>query len=259
MSSAYPKIDFYDISCTTTSESWSPYTARIWLALRLLEIPSERHLMPMCRINDTLADAGVFRPLAGRHTLPAITLDQKEWVTDSAAIASTLQKLYLEHGGQLSHSLFPDAASKDLAEKANQAMSTSLAAGDRWKSVVPSVYYILEPESQEFFIETRTSSWKKSPLDILATEAKQNAERDGGIEQVYAKAMLPFVELYATKDKSGTWLGGERPIYADLITLAALQWYKCANTDAFHKALEINGGALQKAWTAGQELLFQQS
>ncbi|CDR98809.1 uncharacterized protein SPSC_06231 [Sporisorium scitamineum] len=258
MTTAYPKIDFYDISCQVTSQPWSPYTARTYLALRLLEIPFERHMLPMARIHDTLAAAGVIRVLSGRHLLPAITLNGKEWVTDSSDIADTLQKLYLEHGGQLSHSLFPDAASKDLAEKAKQALSTSLSAGERWRSIVPAVYYILDPESQEFFIRTRTESWKKSPLEILDTDAKVNAERDGGIDQVYAKAMQPFVELYANKEKQGTWLGGERPIYADIMSLALLQWFKCANTDAFHKGLEINGGALQKAWIAGQEL-FQES
>ncbi|SJX62491.1 uncharacterized protein SRS1_13339 [Sporisorium reilianum f. sp. reilianum] len=258
MTTAYPQIEFYDISCTVTSEPWSPFTARTYLALRLLEIPFQRHMLPMARINATLTEAGVVRTRKGRHTLPAITLNTSEWVTDSADIAETLQKLYLDQGGELSHSLFPDAASKELAGKADEAFSTALDAGQRWRSIVPSVYYILEPESQAFFLESRTVSWKKSPLDILDTDAKSNAERDGGVDHVYAKAMQPFVELYASKDKQGTWLGGERPIYADLISLALLQWFKCANTEAFHKGLEINGGALQKAWLAGQAL-FQES
>lgn len=259
MSSAYPKIDFYDISCTVTSQPWSPFTSRTYLALRLLEIPFERHLLSMARIHPTLTEAGVVATGSlGRHVLPAITLNAKDWVTDSDNIAETLQKLYLEHGGALAHSLFPDEAARDLVKKADRAFSACLGEGERWRSIVPAVYYILEPESQEFFVETRTESWKKSPLEILDTDAKSNAQRDGGVDQVYAKAMLPFVELYASKEKQGTWLGGDRPVYADLMALGLLQWFKCANKDAFEKGLEINGGALQKAWIAGQAL-FQES
>lgn len=29
-------------------------------------------------------------------------------------------------------------------------------------------------------------------------------------------------------------------IYAELIVLALLQWFKCANTDAFERALKLN-------------------
>ena len=53
------------------------------------------------------------------------------------------------------------------------------------------------------------------------------------------------------------WLAGDRPVYADLIVLAALQWYKCSNGNAFAEALNQVGGPLQKAWTAGQQLFKQ--
>lgn len=255
MTAAYPKIDFYDISCTRTAEPWSPFTARTYLALRLLEIPFERHMVPMARIVSTLNNLGVVRKGEGRHTLPAITISSTEWVTDSTDIAESLQKLYLKHGGELSHSLFPNAASREYVEKVRQAFKDGLYKEERWRSIVPAVWYILEPESQEFFTETRTKDWGKAPLEILATDAKQNEEKAGGVVKVYAGAMQPFVQLYESKSvKEGVWLGGERPIYADLMMLALLQWFKCANTDAFQKGLELNGGTLEKAWNAGQAL-----
>ena len=212
-------------------------------------------MVAMARIVPTLDAAGVHRKREGRHTLPAITISSSEWVTDSDDIAESLQKLYLEHGGQLSHSLFPNAASREYIEKVRQCFKTGLYTQERWRSIIPAVYYILEPESQEFFTATRTEDWGKAPLDILATDAKQNEERDGGVDEVYARVMEPFLQLYENKEvKQGFWLGGERPVYADLMVLALFQWFKCANTDAFHQGLKLNGGALEKAWNAGQAL-----
>ena len=254
----YPQITFYDISCTVTSEPWSPYTARTYLALRLLGIPFERHMLPMARIHPTLSAAGVTRALAGRHTLPALTVssgNDKQWVTESDDIAAYLQKLYLENGGSLATSLFPDASAKELVEKVRDFFKSGLYQGDRWKSIVPPVYKILEPESQQFFLETRTESWGKSPKDILATDAVANEERDGGVDKLYAKVLQPFSELYAAKEKGeGVWLGGERAVYPDLMTLELLQWMKCANGDAFERGLKLVGGTLEQAWIAGQTL-----
>lgn len=258
MTTTYPSITLYDISCETTSESWSPFTARTYLALRLLGIPFERKMVPMARIVSTLDGLGVKRTREGRHTLPAITITSpsgEQWVTDSTDIAEALQKLYLEHGGDLSTSLFPDPASRDVIDDYRPCVKRGMYSEERWRSIVPAVINILEPESQEFFDRTRTEDWGKSPYEILKTDAKQNEEREGGVEKLYANCMLPFAELYEHKqEKEGLWLGGERPVYADLMVLALLQWYKCANTEAFEKGLQINGGTLQKAWIAGQDL-----
>ncbi|SPO27107.1 uncharacterized protein UTRI_10568_B [Ustilago trichophora] len=261
--SSYPQIEFYDIACTVTSEPWSPYTARTFLSLRLLDIPFERQKLPMAKIDATLLAAGVEHPAgADRHLLPAITVSPsstggaKEWILGSDEIAAYLQKLYLEHGGELSKSLFPDAASKELVEKVRGCFKSSLYAEDRWQNIIPFIYMILDPESQEYFHRTRTEQWGKSPKEVIATDAKKNEERDGGNDKLYALAMQPFGELYDNKDrKEGVWLGGERAIYADLMVIALLQWYKYAKGDAFESGLKQVGGGLEKAWNAGQALL----
>lgn len=116
-----PEIEFYDISCTITKEPWAPYTARTYLA--------------MSEIHPTLTAAGV-TPKGKRHLLPAITLSpsssqEKEWVTDSDAIASRLQSLYVSNGGSVSTSLFPNAAAEELAKRADAALETSLDTESR--------------------------------------------------------------------------------------------------------------------------------
>ncbi|SPO27451.1 uncharacterized protein UTRI_10568 [Ustilago trichophora] len=260
--SSYPRIEFYDISCTVTSEPWSPFTARTFLALRLLDIPFEQQKLPMAKIDATLLAAGVERPAeADRHLLPAITVSpsstgaDKEWILGSDEIAAFLRKLFLQHGGELSKSLFPDASSEELVKKVRGCFGSSLYAEDRWKNIIPIVYKILDPESQEFFHRTRTEQWGKSPKEIIDTDAKKNEERDGGNDKLYALVMQPFGELYDNKDnKQGVWLGGERAIYADLMVIALLQWFKCANRDAFEGGLKQVGGGLEKAWNAGQAL-----
>lgn len=262
--SGYPKIEFYDIGCTTTKEPWSPFTARTYLSLRILGIPFEHRYVPMARIGPTLSAVGLPKPEHGRYTLPAITLTpsrsggEKEWVTESETIAALLQQLYLDNCGDLSRSLYPNEESKKLASGLKEQFTASLYTGDhRWKSIVPRVYHILDAESQEFFHETRVGDWGKSPKEILETDAKQNAERDGGEDKVYAKAMEPFGKLYENKEKEGLWLGGENPIYADVKVLAVLQWFKCANGDAFESGLKQVGGTLEKAWRAGQTYFRQ--
>ncbi|GAC93073.1 hypothetical protein PHSY_000634 [Pseudozyma hubeiensis SY62] len=259
MTSDYPQIDFYDISCLTTEESWSPFTARTYVALRLLDIPFQRHLVPMARINSTLTSLGAPPPKSERHTLPAITITssgKKEWITDSSDIAEKLQDLYLSSNHPLSTSLFPDPHSRSCVELVRECFKSSLYTADhRWKSVNPAIYKILEPESSEYYITDRTVQWGKHPQEILDTDAAANEARDGGVNQVYAKIIQPFAQLYDDKEKEGVWLGGERPIYADVMTLALLQWLKCANQDAFEQGLSINGGVLQKAWMEGQPLL----
>ncbi|KAF6767599.1 Glutathione S-transferase, N-terminal [Kalmanozyma brasiliensis GHG001] len=263
MPTDYPSVTFYDISCTSTSEPWSPYTARTYLALRVLGIPFERKLVPMARIVSTLDGLGVKRTGEGRHTLPAIAITsstgEKQWFTDSTGIAEALQKLYLDHGGDLTTSLFPDAASRDVIKEYLPCVKRGMYSEERWKSIIPAVIHILEPESQEFFDRTRTEDWGKSPYEILKTDAKENEEREGGVAKLYANCMLPYAELYENKEKKqGVWLGGEQPVYADLMILALLQWYKCANTEAFEEGLKINGGTLQQAWHAGQRF-FKES
>ena len=263
--SSYPKITFYDISCTITKEPWSPFTTRTYLALRLLEIPFEHQRVQMGRIASLLSAAGVARPPSGRYTLPAITLspsrtgdDKEEWITESDDIAQVLQQLYLDHGGELSKSLFPDQEKNNrLNDQIKDCVTSAMySSHERWKSIVAPIYKILEPESQEHFIKTRTEQWGKSPQEIIDTDAKHNEQRDGGIDMLFAKVLEPYSKLYEEKDdKQGLWLGGQRPIYPDLKVLAALQWFKCSNGDAFHKALQHVGGPLEKAWNAGQPLL----
>lgn len=257
--SNYPEIEFYDISCTTTTQPWSPFTARTYLALRLLEIPFTRHMVPMAQIGSKLSAVGLPKPESGRYTLPAITITtaegkgQKEWMTESKEIAEFLHRLYLEQGGELSKSLFPNEASREAVKNVGAAFRASLySEGDRWKNIVPRLCAVLEPESQAFFNETRIGDWGKLPQEILDTDAKENEQRDGGPVKVYIKVLEPIAELY--QDKGGMWQCGERPVYADLTVLAALQWFKIADPDVFHKALKEVGGGLEKAWLAGQEL-----
>lgn len=263
----YPQIVFYDIHCETTKQPWSPFTTRTYLALRILGIPFQHEYIPMCKIGPTLSAAELPKPKDSRYTLPAITMSpprsgsgEKEWVTESETIAALLQQLYLENGGDLSRSLFPDEASNQLASGLKEQFTASLYTKyHRWKSITPMVYHILDPESQGFFHETRISDWGKSPKEIIETDAKENAERDGGVDKVYAKAMEPFEELYENKKKKkGLWLGGDNPIYADIKVLGMMQWFKCANGEAFEGGLKAVGGALEKAWIAGQ-VYFTQS
>ena len=262
--SSYPSIEFYDISCTTTKEPWSPFTARTYLALRLLGIPFKRHLVTMVQIAPLLSAAGVPQPANGeRYTLPAITLSsssgEKEWITENVKISEVLQKLYLEHGGELSKSLYPGDACTEAIEKVRQAFKDSLYNEcHRWKNIHPRIYTILEPESRDFFIKTRIGDFGKPPQEILDTDAKENEERDGGIVKVYVKTLEPLANLYKKKDeRGGVWLCGERANYADLMVLGLIQWMKCTNPEVFEEALKEVGGALEKAWIAGQEL-FQE-
>ncbi len=184
---------------------------------------------------------------------------EKEWVTESEDIAQRLQSLYLSSGGDLAHSLFPDARCNEQLEDVRAAFKESLYSdGHRWKNIVPPIYRILEPASQEYFIRTRTEDWGKSPADMLSTDGKENEERDGGADKVYAKALQPYADVYekykGAKEEEGVWLGGEKANYADVKILAAMQWYKCANGDAFEQGLKEVGGALGRVWEAAQTL-----
>lgn len=252
----YPTIEMYDISCTTTRAPWSPFTARTYLALRVLDMPFHRTMVPMVGIRSLLSSAGVSPNSDGDLLLPAITLTSDgttRWLNESDDIAAHLQELFVAAGNPVSKSLFPDEDAREAGKAARKALRESLYSAEHaWKSLIPAVLDILEPESQQWFVDTRTKSWGKHPRDILTQDAPLNEERAGGTVQLLANALRPFSKLY---DDKKLWIGGEDPVYADLIVVAALQWYSCARPQELKQAIEITGGGLEKAWIAAQPLL----
>ncbi len=177
----YPTIEMYDISCTTTRAPWSPFTARTYLALRVLDMPFHRTMVPMVGIRSLLSSAGVSPNSDGDLLLPAITLTSDgstRWLTESDDIAAHLQELFVAAGNPVSKSLFPDEDAREAGKAARKALRESLYSADHaWKSLIPAVLDILEPESQQWFVDTRTKSWGKHPREILTQDAPLNEER----------------------------------------------------------------------------------
>lgn len=263
------KLEFYDISYAGSKLPWSPFTARTYLALNVLGLPYERHLVAMVDVKKTLSGFGIAPPKDGsKYTLPVLAVSEqgqqeRRYITDSADIAEYLQKLFVETGGDEGKSLYPplsEALQKaqgvqtahELARKAHKALVRATNEDDRWMSITAPVHHILEPASQQYFLETRAVDFG-ADMDTIDARAREKQDKVGGVDKLFEHAVQPFADLYA--ETTTKFLTGDRAIYADIVALAALQWFKCSNERSTMHALKaVNNGRLEQLWTDSQPL-----
>lgn len=268
-----PKLEFYDISYTGSKLPWSPFTARTYFALNVLDVSYERHLVAMMDIKPTLAGFGIPPPTDGsKYSLPVLAVTERasaqqgerRYITDSADIAEYLQTLFVDtlHGDE-SKSLYPPLSeevrraqgvqnARELARKAHKALVRATNDDERWLSITAPIHHILEPASEQYFLETRAHDWG-ADMDTIKQRARQQQDKVGGINKLFEHAVQPFADLYAHTDTS--FLAGDQAIYADIIVLAALQWFRCSNESAtFHALKAVDNGRLHRLWTDSQHL-----
>lgn len=258
-----PFITFYDVDHTLqpSSRSWSPATVRTYLALQYRQFPFKRQAVSYPDIASVLTSKGI--PPAEtkspiKYTLPAITLHYSDGtektVMDSIAIAPLLEDLA---PASASHpSLFPEgengAKSKALLDRIEEAVDEATDSKTRAR-IVPWVPLFLDPRGEAYFERTRSASYKASMAEMRARHADDDLPALLGasldhVAKVYEDC-LPSSAEGGAKTAGGPYLGGRvEPSYADFVTAAVIEWFRCARGDEVVDSVteQLRGGVLAK-------------
>ncbi|EJD41909.1 hypothetical protein AURDEDRAFT_115318 [Auricularia subglabra TFB-10046 SS5] len=164
------------------------------------------------------------------YTLPVIhDLDRNLVVADSATIAEYLDAHYP------ARPLFPPNT-RALQASVSSYLNANLLPSFR-PLVVPSVVYILDKPGAEYFRRTREAAFGCALEDILPAGEKRKEHWKGVF-----KALDEISSWF-----DGPWLGGDKPVYADFVLGAWLQWMRKVTTaipggDGWERVKDANGG-----------------
>lgn len=226
------KIIFHDLTSQKWPISWSPFTVRTTLSLKLLDLPYEHHEISYPDIAATLSSLGV-QPEpedVGKdieYTLPAITIGS-ETIMGSGAIADKLASLEPEYEKQL----FPQGEkSRDAVKRFEKEVLPQVAKrmGGMRKHIVPFVPLFLDERGTEYFLRTREK--ELGNLEAARTGALEEEQEQGwkGLVSESAAPLLDFYKSLDAGDKNGVFAFGEsKPQYVDICIVGILQWWICS-------------------------------
>lgn len=226
------KLIFHDLTSQKWPVSWSPFTVRTTLCLKLLDIPYEHHEISYPDIAATLSSLGV-QPApedVGKdieYTLPAITLGS-ETIMGSGAIADKLASLRPEYEKKL----FPQGhKSRDAVKQFEKEVLPQVAKqmGGMRKHIIPFVPLFLDDRGAEYFLRTRQ---KELGNLQAARNVALEEEKELGWKELVKESAAPLLDLYASLDgdgEKGVFAFGEsEPQYVDICVMGILQWWICS-------------------------------
>jgi len=227
------KIIYHDLTSQKWPVSWSPYTVRTTLSLKLLKLSYEHHEISYPDIAATLTALEVEPEPEDvgeeiQYTLPAITIGS-DTIMGSRAIAEKLASLKPEYEKKL----FPQGQqSRDATKRFEKEVLPQVAKlmGGMRKHIIPFVSLFLDDKGAEYFLRTREK-------ELGNLEAARNAaleeEKETGWKGLVKESAAPILEFYQSLDgegdKSGVFAFGESNLqYVDNCVVGILQWWICA-------------------------------
>lgn len=226
----------YDIESTLDSPGWSPHVWKTRFVLNYKNVPYRTTWVSYPDIEGTMKGIGG-QPTAKRadgsplYTLPVIEDGTRRLVVaDSAKIAEYLDAHYAADAP-----LFPPNT-RALQAAALSYINANLLPSLR-PLVVPSVVRILDPRGAEYFRRTREAAFGCTLEDVLPAGEKR--------EEHWKAVFKALDEIASWFD--GKWLGGDKPVYADFVLGAWLQWMRKVTTaqpgvDGWDRVKDANGG-----------------
>ncbi|KAF5317734.1 hypothetical protein D9619_012627 [Psilocybe cf. subviscida] len=168
-----------------------------------------------------------------RYTLPAIHDSATNiYMADSAPIAEYLEKQYPD-----TPTVFPNGT-QGLQLFFEDSINIHLEP--LYPFILPEVFHILNPISQEFYRRTREKAYKKT-LEELVLKGEEAVD-------AWAKSKAGFskvAERYAKCQTQGPFLMGDTVSWADFVLSGDLIWYRCALGEDSEKWQEI------RTWDGG--------
>ncbi|KAL4882767.1 hypothetical protein BJY04DRAFT_34378 [Aspergillus karnatakaensis] len=238
-------IHFFDILSVVPgpSKAWSPNTLKTRIILNFKGIPYTQTYVTYPDIAPLLNSLSVPPHAKGTahtdYTLPAITTESGT-IMDSLPIARHLEEQYPEKP------IFPSGdASYALAVAVNKVMVAVGSAG--YNYIIPAIVKILDPRGQEFFIRTRTVMFGKPLAEVAPTDKEEVRSM---IEKMKKEAAPLVVMLKGKTGKTGPFIEGEKPGYADFIVVAFLIWFKYADENIWEEIVGLGDGEIRALWEA---------
>ncbi|THY20677.1 hypothetical protein D6D01_06659 [Aureobasidium pullulans] len=240
---------FYDVLSKRWPQTWSPYTMRILLTLKHLEIPYTHIPVSYPDIKPLLSSLNVPESTikgAPAYTLPAITIPatattSSHTIMGSMEIARYLCTLKPSHATVI----FPNAdESTAAATEFDQKVFGKVMMEGYMQHVLPFTPLILDPAGAEYIEETKKlflGSLKESRERVLVEEQEM-----GGLKEVMEKALMPIVEFYESSGElqlqGGEILlfyGGRRmPQFVDFCAVALVMWGVMVRGEVVLEALD---------------------
>jgi hypothetical protein len=243
------RLIFYDVLSERWPQTWSPYTMRILLTLKHLEIPYTHIPVSYPNIKPLLSSLNVPASMtkgAPAYTLPAITIPatattSSHTIMGSMEIARYLCTLNSSHAT----ALFPNAAEPTAAatEFDDKVFGNVMMEG-YMQHVLPFTPLILDPAGAEYIEES------KRPFLGSLKECRERAlveeQEMGGLEKVMEKALMPVVEVYENSGElqsqgyeGGVFYGGRQlPQFVDFCAVALVMWGVMVRGEVVLEALD---------------------
>ncbi|KAF5317737.1 hypothetical protein D9619_012628 [Psilocybe cf. subviscida] len=212
-------ISLYDTASAHPLGAWSPSTWRIRHALNYKNIPYKTEWIELPDIEKRSKEFGIRptidRPNFTRYTLPAIHDSATNiYMADSVPIVEYLEKQYPD-----TPTVFPNDTF-GLQLFFENSLNNHLEP--IWPFIVPGVFHILNPVSQEFYRRTREKSHKNTLEEI---EPKGKEAVDAWIKS--KAGFSKIAERYTKCQAQGPFLMGDTVSWSDFVLSAELIWYRC--------------------------------
>ncbi|MCC7348706.1 MAG: glutathione S-transferase family protein [Variibacter sp.] len=171
---------------------------------------------------------------SGQGRVPVL-VDGERTVSDSWAIATYLEDAYPDRP-----SLFGGEGGRAVSRLVN-AWADTVLTGAIARLVLVDIYERIAEKDRPYFRQSREQRFGKTLEEV-------SANRDGNLAAV-RRALEPLRATLATQ----SFVGGEKPLYADYIVIGMLQWARCispietlAKDDPVHawrdRMLDLHGG-----------------
>ncbi|KAL4782040.1 hypothetical protein BJX76DRAFT_359290 [Aspergillus varians] len=244
-------VHLFDILSTLPgpSKAWSPNTLKTRIALNYKGIPYTQTYVSYPDIAPLLSGLSVPpHPEGTAHTAytlpaichPSVTSNPNGALMNSLPIARHLEEQFPERP------LFPSGnASYALAVAVERIIGGVAFAV--YTLVLPPVADILDPRGREFYRRTRSAVFGKPFEEIGPTDKAE-------IQEMLTKAkmeMAPIVQmLKGGNGKTGPFLEGDKPSYADFILEGYLFWFKTGNEKIWEELVGLEDGEVRALWDA---------
>ncbi|KAF9291114.1 hypothetical protein BGZ68_005005 [Mortierella alpina] len=217
--------------------SFSPMVWRAKLALNHKKISHETIPVTFLEIPREIPKAC---PNVTAPTVPTMQVGNELGIQDSLAIAEYLEKTYPEA---------PTIFGKTESEKNLQRFFESYVSNKLQPAiqglVILNMYKLQDPENAEYFKSSREKSGKT--LEQLAGDKNQNI-----------KDLKDNLGLIHGALKSGKYICGEQPGWADFTLIAAFIWFNSFSPVEFEEAVlnAHDDNVLRGYWQKAQELIY---
>jgi len=197
-------IIFYDL-CGKDGKRFSPFGWRTRMALAHKGL---EHHVELVKFTEKAK-----LEFSGQKLVPVLK-DDYTVVSDSFAIAEYLEDTYPDRP-----SLFGSIEGRGMAKAINNFVDMTIQI-HMANLIVADVLEHVDPSCVDYFVSSREARFGKKLADV-------QVGREERVETL-RKSMEPIRRIIAEQ----SFIGGERPTYADFTLFGTLQWARCTSTFA---------------------------